>query len=429
MERSTENSNDRYAIFKVADFRRFILGVFLFQSAFQMTEVVLGWEIYERTHSPALLGLVGLAFIIPVFLLTIPAGQIIDRNNRRNVLMIALGVACVSAVVLTISSYLRANIIFIFCGISLLGAARAFIGPCRQALLPSLLPKENLTLGITWTTNILQASMTLGPVVGGLLVALFHSYSLVYTFLFLHCVGFITLLTRMDPLAHIKSANARMVGTSREGVLSGIRFVLNTKLLVSALSLDMFAVLLGGATSLLPVYAKDILNIGPDGLGWLRAAPAAGAIIGGLILAHLPEENSPLQRCAGKLLLLCVAGFGFATIGFGLSRNVFLSFLMLLLSGAFDSVSVVTRNTLVQVLTPDEMRGRVSAVNSMFIGASNELGAFESGMAAAAFGPIAAVVGGGVGTIVVVIATAWIWPELRRLRSVMSAMNEGSSIH
>jgi MFS family permease len=291
----------------------------------------------------------------------------------------------------------------------LIGIARAFKDPARSALLPRVVPRATFNNAVAWSSSGMQIAAMVGPALGGLLVALFepqpYSFALVYVCDAL-CAA--TMFGLFLPIAGgAYSGSDRSV--SLRTLAAGMRFVWSTKIILATITLDMFAVLLGGATALLPIFARDILHSGALGLGWLRAAPSVGALIVAIVLAHMP----PMQH-AGRTLLWSVIGFGVATIIFGLSHSFWLSFAMLLLTGAFDNISVVVRHTLVQMLTPDELRGRVSAINYVFIGTSNELGAFESGITAALFGPVVSVVAGGVGTIAVVLAVAAIWPQVRR---------------
>lgn len=408
----TQSADDRpYAVLAIPDYRRFLIGnvVALFGS--QMQSVAVGWELFERTGEPLDLGLVGLAQVIPVVALALPAGQLIDRWDRRWVILASLAMFVLCSVGLAAVSIWQLPIAWIYGLLVLNGAARAFHQPAKSALLPSLIPPERFTTAVTWSTSGFQLATIVGPGIGGLAYAwLGHAYW-VYLIDAASCVAFMAMLLRIGPrpLTHREPISWRTL-------LGGVEFVWKTKIVFGALSLDMFAVLLGGATALLPFYA-DIMQLGPDGLGWLRAAPGAGALVISFLLAHRP----PIRR-AGPTLLWSVAGFGVATIVFGLSREFWLAWSMLFLTGALDMISVIIRHTLVQTSTPDSMRGRVSAVNSVFISVSNELGAFESGLVAQwfvrpsdpAFGPTVAVVSGGVGTILVVIATALLVPAVRR---------------
>ena len=285
------------------------------------------------------------------------------------------------------------------------GVARTFLWPASQAFLPQLVPRRIFSRAVTWNTGAFHLSSVLGPAAGGALIALTHKAVVVYA------INAVATLACLALIALVRSRQAVIprAEMSLASLLAGFKFVYQTKIILGTITLDLFAVLLGGATALLPVYAKDILHAGPTGLGILQAALPLGSVVSAFYLAH----RSPLQR-AGRALIRAVAAFGVATIAFGLSRWFWLSFAMLFICGAVDNVSVVVRHTLVQLLTPDEMRGRVSAVNSLFIGTSNELGGFESGLVAQLFGPVISVVTGGVGTILVVIATALNWPEIRK---------------
>ncbi|MHC5542725.1 MFS transporter, partial [Singulisphaera rosea] len=282
----------------------------------------------------------------------------------------------------------------------------------RWSLLPEVIPTSLLSNAVTWNSSGMQVASVAGPALGGLVIAITGGAPLAY--LLDACCSLVVVASILS----VKTSDSPRLNepVSLESLLAGFRFVSRNELILATITLDLFAVLLGGATALLPIFARDILHIGPVGLGWLRAAPSIGAVAIALVIAHRP----PL-RSAGMALLWCVVGFGLATVVFGLSRNVILSFLMLALTGAFDNISVLVRSTLVQVLTPNSMRGRVSAVNAIFIGTSNELGGFESGMTARLFGPVASVVGGGIGTILVVFAVALIWPRIRHLDSLHDA--------
>jgi hypothetical protein len=375
----------------------------------QMQSVAIGWELYERTGSAMVLGIVGLVQAVPIILLTLPAGQVADWFNRKHVVLMAELLMVLSSLGLAVLSYTQGAISLFYACLLLSGVARAFNQPAMSALLPSLVPTKAFSNAVTWKSSGFQIASMVGPALGGLVIALLHSATLVYVLnvvLAFTCFGFIAMIAAKPSVSSTKATTLKSLG-------AGISFVWQTKVILAAIALDLFAVLLGGATTLLPIFAKDILHVGPTGLGWLRAAPAIGAFSMALIIAHLP----PMQR-AGKTMLWAVAGFGLATIIFGISRSFWLSLLMLMLTGAFDNISVVVRHTLVQLRTPDYMRGRVSAVSSVFIGTSNELGGFESGLAAALFGPVVSVVGGGIGTIAVVLVIAQLWPQIRRLGSL-----------
>jgi len=399
---------DAYAALRVRDFRLFLSGHLLSVLGVQMQTTAVGWQLYEKTNSELALGMVGLVQIIPMLGLALPAGQAADRFDRRKTLMSATTLAVIAAFGLAaVSAWGGANVPLIYTCLFLSGLARAFQGPARSALMPQLVSYQTFSNAVSWNVSGFELSSMIGPALAGWLIYLLGGATPVYVFAGLGSVVYFVMLARLARRSY--AAESRVSQTDLRTLVAGFRYVWNTKLLLGALSLDMFAVLLGGAVALLPVYAKDILHVGPAGFGALQAAPSLGAIITALITAHMP----PFKK-AGRALLWAVVGFGLATIVFGLSRNFWLSLAMLFLTGAFDNISVVVRHTLATILTPDEMRGRVSAVNGMFISASNELGRFESGAVAALFGPIFSVVSGGVGTLIVVATVALSSPQLRR---------------
>jgi len=408
--------NDNYAALRVQDFRRFIAGHLISVLGVQMQTVAVGWQLYEKTSSTMALGIVGLVQVIPMLGMALPAGQVADRYDRRKVLMVATGLAVLSSFGLTAVSTMGGSPSLIYFFLFLSGTARAFQGPARSSLLPQLIPTIIFSNAIRWTVSGFELSSMIGPALGGLLIALMKSATIVYLlagFASLFYFLMLALLTRRSYVAAGSALSSSVNGPNFNSFLAGIGYVRQTGVLLAAMTLDLFAVLFGGAVALLPVYAKDILQVGPAGLGWLQAAPSLGAVIMALITTHLPPFKN-----AGKLLLFAVAGFGAATIVFGFSHNFWLSLFMLFLTGAFDNISVVIRQTLVTVLTPDEMRGRVSAVNGMFISASNELGRFESGSVAYFFGPIFSVVSGGVGTLIVVAVVSMLSPQLQQYGSL-----------
>lgn len=398
--------HDPYAALRFRDFRLLTFGSVVSALGSQMLGVAIGWELYERTDSALALGFVGLVQVLPVLLLSLPAGQVADRYDRKRVVLSTQCVLALCALGLALWSYAQGSLALAYGCLLLIGIARAFAGPASSTLLPQTVPQEAFLNAATWSSSTRQLAAVVGPALGGLLIARFGSATLVYILEALAALTFVLMVA----LIPRRSVDRPVEPTTLRSMLAGVGFIWRTRVILASITLDLFAVLLGGATALLPVFAKDILHVGPSGLGWMRAAPSIGAMVVALALAYLPPF-----RHAGRTLLWVVAGFGLATIVFGLSRSLVLSTLMLVLLGAFDGVSVVIRSTLLLVRTPDEMRGRVNAVHSVFISSSNELGGFESGVAAALFGPVAAVVGGGIGTLLVVGLIAMLWPDVRRL--------------
>ncbi|MEI6083803.1 MAG: MFS transporter [Verrucomicrobiota bacterium] len=405
-------SHDPYAAVRYREYRFLLFGGFLANLGSQMQTVAIGWELYERTHSAMALGWVGLVQFLPIILLSIPAGHLADRFDRRRLVIAAQLLMAGASVGLAVLSFTHGNVAWMYACLFAGGVARAISMPAGASLLPALVPRAAFSNAVMWRTTAWHLASTVGPALGGLLIAALTLPAVVYALdagLILIFIGCLLAMKLRLPTHRGDSATVR-------SLLAGFRFVWDTKIILAAITLDMFAVLLGGATALLPVYAKDILHVGPSGLGWLRAAPAIGSLLMGLGLAY----RRPLQR-AGPALLWAVAGFGATMIVFGLSRSYWLSLGMLFASGVLDSISVVIRHTLVQVATPDSLRGRVSAVNGLFISCSNELGEFESGTMAAWFGPVVSVVSGGVGTMLVVVGVAALWPQLRRLGALHEA--------
>ncbi len=403
-----------------------------------MLTIALEWEVYARTHSAAALGLVGLTAALPVVALSLPAGHLADRYRRKNIILCSQVLSALCSVCLALLSFnhlvlprlpilLQANhglrfiahiferhsayhfddlsLPLIYLVMLISGVARTFGWAARSSFFPTLVSRDVFANAVTWNSSMFQIASVVGPALAGLLIV-----RLGFPFIYAldACCALVFFLLA---LLITKARESKRVTTSPwESLAEGIRFVAGRKVILAAITLDMFAVLLGGATALLPIFADQILHCGPIGLGWLRAAPAIGSFGMAIAIAFLPP-----MRNAGRSLLWCVSGFGFATIVFGLSTWFWLSLLTLFLTGVFDSVSVVVRQTLVQLLTPDEMRGRVSAVNNIFIGTSNEFGAVESGLTAALLGPVMSVVGGGVGTILVVVGVSLKWPQLRKI--------------
>lgn len=396
--------------FQYPNFRYYQAARFLAIAASEMQSVAVGWQVYEITKRPLDLGLVGLAQFLPGFLLFLLAGHAADRISRKRIIATCyVAFASCSALLLAFTVHGHRSVAPIYVILVLIGIVRAFNGPAGQAFLPMLVPEEHFPNAVAWGSSIFMSATIFGPTVGGILYGWTGSPNIVYgTAAVALVVAFCFIVMIRLRLDQRPRKNA-----SLDTVLAGFRYVFENKLVLGAISLDLFAVLLGGAVALLPVYAKEILFVGPWGLGLLRAAPGVGAVITAIAVAHWP-----LRKRAGVTMLWCVAGFGVFTVVFGLSRNVAVSLLALVLVGATDMISVVVRSTMVQLATPDEMRGRVSAVNMIFVGASNEFGQFESGLTAHWFGTVPAVVLGGVGTLVVVAAWSAMFPELRRVNEL-----------
>ena len=432
--------HDPYAAFRSRGFRFFTSGNLLSILGRQMLAVAVEWEIYRRTHSATALGLVGLVFAIPIVGLSLPAGHLADRVSRKHIILVSQIFSSISSALLALVSWQHLNIpqwsilrscnhglstiasvfeqhqqTFHFDDASIpliylllfLGAiARTFSWAARSSFFPTLVPRDAFSNAVTWNNSVFQIGSVVGPAISGFVVA-HRGFPIVYVIDAITSFAFFLLAL---PIPRAKQALRRVEQSTWRSLAAGAKFVFSKKVILATITLDLFAVLLGGATALLPVFADQILHCGPVGLGWMRASPAVGAFAMALIIAYLPP-----MRQAGRALLWCVTGFGFATIVFGLSNALWLSMAMLFVAGALDSVSVIIRGSIVQLVTPDEMRGRVSAVNNIFIGTSNEFGALESGLTAALFGPVISVVAGGIGTILVVMGSAFKWPEIRKI--------------
>ena len=398
------------------DFAVFALARFLIVAALEMQSVAVGWQVYEITRRPLDLGLVGLAQFLPGILLFLVTGHAADRFDRRKLLMLCYcGFAACSGLLWAIALRGRhgadTRVYSIYAVLVLLGAVRSLNGPVGRALLPQLVPEEHFANAVAWNASVFQGATILGPAAGGLIYAFFRGPSAVYLTAMLTAVVALLSTLRIKPQTKAMPREAVTLTT----VLAGFRYIWRQKLILGSITLDMFAVLLGGAVALLPVYAREILKTGPWGLGLLRSAPGVGAAAMAILMAH-----RPLRGRAGPTMLWCVAGFGVCTILFGISRSIVFSLIMLLLTGATDMVSVIIRGILIQLGTPDEMRGRVNAVDMLFIGVSNELGEFESGLTAHWFGTVPAVVLGGIGTLAVIAIWAWRFPELRKADQLTS---------
>jgi len=405
MPSPTSTLQFQQSILRHTPFRLFWLARVCSTLAFQMQGVAVGWQIYALTGSAWYLGLVGLAQFLPMFLLTLAVGHVADRYDRRRIAAVCQVVEAAALVLLAAGSYtgtLGKGAILAIMFVA--GAARAFEGPTMQALFPGLVPQELIPRAAAWSASANQTASIVGPALGGLLYA--FGPTTVYAlagFLILAASGFITAI-------RVTRAPQRREPVSVTSLFAGIAFIRSRPEILGAISLDLFAVLLGGATALLPIYARDILVTGPTGLGLLRTAPALGALAMSVFLAR-----SPLKHRVGRIMFASVFIFGVATVVFALSTSFTLSILALVVLGAADVISVVIRSSLVQIETPDAMRGRVSAVNSMFIGTSNQLGEFESGASAALFGTVPAVLIGGIGTIIVVLLWMRLFPKLAQI--------------
>jgi MFS family permease len=393
--------------FRSLDFRRFVGSRLLSILGLEMVNVAVGWQVYALTKRPLDLGYVGLAQFLPPLLLTLLAGHAADRFDRRRIILLChLGFGLCFGILAWLALTSIQTPLPIFGVLLLLGTARAFNAPAAQALMPSLLPEADFPNAVAWNSSTFQVATVVGPALGGGLYALLGNPEAVYL------LGAFLAVVDVTVLAGVKTRTGRMETKSASWatVLAGVRYVWENKTILGMISLDLFAVLLGGAVALMPVFAQDVLHTGAWGLGILRSAPAIGAGIVGLWLAA-----HPLKRHVGRTMLVGVAVFGLTIVAFGLSRTLWLSVLILVVMGASDMLSVFVRLTVVQITPPPEMRGRVNAVNMLFLGASNELGEFESGVTAQWLGPVRAVVAGGIGTLLVVLAWTRLFPEIRRL--------------
>jgi len=405
-------TGEAFAVIHIRNFRFYLSYRILLTMASLMQSVIVGWQIYDLSHNVLWLGFIGLAEVIPQVSISLFAGHYIDLWNRKKIIQYTTLLLILGAVILLIYSSHTAyfsskfGIIPVFATIFLTGLARGILGPAQVAFLGQLVPRNLYANAATWNSANWQVAAVMGPAIGGMVYGfwgIIPAYSLV---LVLYTLSFFMIML-------IKAGRHDVIQTA-EGVFmrikGGIGFVFKTPELLGAFTLDMFAVLFGGAVAMLPVFASDILHVGPQGLGLLRACPAIGATLMAFVLMFRPPVNE-----TGKILFICVIGFGLCMIGFGLSRSFLLSGMLLILSGAFDNVSVVIRGTILQLYTPDDMRGRVASVNSIFIGSSNELGAFESGVAARLMGLVSSVVFGGIMTLLVVFTTIKMNKPLRKL--------------
>ncbi|HLJ89367.1 MAG TPA: MFS transporter [Candidatus Angelobacter sp.] len=391
------------------NFTRYLTARLFIVLSLEMQSVAVGWQVYEITKRPLDLGLVGLAQFLPGLLLFLIAGHTVDRVNRRSLLALCQGGFSVcSALLLTLALRGIHSVSFIYAVTILLGIVRSFNGPAGQALVPQLVPKEHFPNAVAWGATVFHGATILGPTIGGLTYGFFGGPAPVYATAMVSALFAMVSTLRIKSLVAPRSKEPATLNT----LLAGLRFIWRQKLILGSISLDLFAMLLGGAVALMPVIAREILHTGPWGLGVLRSSPGVGAAAMAVVLAY-----RPLRRRSGTAMLWCVAAFGVFTILFGISHSLPLSCIMLFLVGASDMVSVMVRSTLIQLGTPDEMRGRVSSVNMLFIGASNELGQFESGITAHWFGTVPAVILGGIGTLIVIVVWTLGFPELRKAES------------
>lgn len=414
-------AHDPYAALRLPEFRRLLSARVCLTVATQIQGVVVSWQIFKLTDDPLALGLIGLAEAIPSITVSLYAGHVADSVRRKRIIvpMVALLFGCALALLLWSFAHplaaelarplaARVSTLPLYAILFVSGVARGFLGPAVFSFMPQLLPDRSyLPNAVTWNSTTWQAAAVLGPAIGGLLFAQLGigvAYGVDTVLEALALLLFISIASRELPPIEGEKLSLK------ESILSGAKFIFSNQIVLAALSLDMFAVLFGGAVALLPIFADKILHTGPDGLGYLRAAPAIGSVLMAVFLTYFP-----LRRGAGRKLLWAVAGFGVATIGFALSRNLYLSLFLLFLTGVFDSVSVIVRSTLIHTYTPEYMKGRVSAVNNIFIGSSNEIGGFESGAAARLLGTVPSVVFGGLMTLAVVGITAWKADKLRAL--------------
>lgn len=396
---------DQPHVLRLPAFRYFLVSRALSSIAFQGSAVAIGWLVYDKTRNPFDLGLVGLFQFLPMLILTLVAGQVADQFDRRRIGFICQVIEAVVMCGMAIGIWQGWLPLWgIFVGVALIGAAQAFERPTMAALLPGIVPTNQLQSAVATSTSVMQTAMVIGPAMGGLLYGLGGLVPFVFS-----AACFVVASACVMAIPRPKAQPQRSPITV-ESVFAGVAFIKSRPVMLGSISLDLFAVLLGGATALLPIYARDILHAGPWALGFLRTAPAMGAVAMSLYLARFP-----LKHHVGRTMLIAVAVFGLATIVFAYSTSIALSIAMLVLLGASDTISVVIRSSLVQLLTPDHMRGRVNAVNALFIGTSNQLGEFRAGIAAGFMGPVLAVAIGGIGTVAVVALWARYFPALRKV--------------
>jgi MFS family permease len=404
-----------YAALKIPDFRLFISARFCVTLAIQIQAVVVAWQVYEMTKDPLSLGLIGLAEAIPSIGVSLYAGHVADSVQRKNIIVVCLTTLLICSIILLLftldlgSFVLDHGVLPIYTVIFISGIARGFLTPAVFSYMPQLIPRELYSNAVTWNSTLWETAAIGGPALAGFLYGFVGITVSYLTDVLLMAVGLLLIIAVSNkPLPETTEEQGVV-----EKIRSGLRFVFRNPIILSAISLDLFAVLFGGAVALLPIFADKILNVGTEGLGILRSAPAVGALLMAVYITH-----HPIMKNTGKILLCCVAGFGLSMILFALSTNFWLSLFLLMMSGMFDCISVIIRSTLLQTLTPENMKGRVSAVNHIFIGSSNEIGMFESGVAARLMGVVPSVIFGGCMTILVVTVTGWVSKSLRTLQRV-----------
>ncbi len=409
------SKHDAYAALKVKDFRLFVSARFFITLAINLQAVVVGWQVYEITNDPLSLGLIGLAEALPSIAVSLYAGHVADIVQRKKIILICISILVGCSVALLVFSLqadaltFQYGVVPIYMVIFFSGIARGFLTPANFAYMPQLVPREVFKNAITWNSSFWQTALIAGPALGGFVYGFFGLQTAYVVDVALIC----TALILISFVSYKPLPPATEEQSTSEKIKAGLKFVFKNKIILGAISLDLFAVLFGGAVALLPIFAKEVLNAGAEALGLLRSAPSVGALLVAFYFAH-----HPINRNIGKKLLWSVAGFGVCMIAFSLSTSFWLSLTLLMLSGCFDGVSVIIRSTLLQTLTPENMKGRVSAVNNIFIGSSNEIGMFESGVAARLLGLVPSVVFGGCMTLLTAGLTAWRAPSLRKLQKV-----------
>jgi len=401
---------DSYAALRLPFVRAFALARLLAFGSYVILSVSVGWHLYERTGSAWSLGLVGIFELAPVLLLMVVAGNAADRYARRNIVIWSSLISVVASVGLAWAAFTNGPVSVIYAMLVLVGISRAFSAPSFGSILPQLLKPEQFVNANAWVTSAGQTAAVAGPALGGFIIAATGGAGWAFVTVAFCQLGVAAAMLRLPAVQPAPRPAGSPAPNAPSEVLAGFGFIKRNPLFLSAITLDLFVMLLSGTVALLPIYAKDILQVGPAGLGWLRAAPSIGSLVMALVVTRLPPWQHP-----GRAMLYCMAGFGLATVVFGFSTSMALSMFCLFLTGVFDTVGVVVRVTLEQVITPDHLRGRVAAINYVFIGFSNEFGMVRAGTTGALFGPVAAVVGGGVGSILVVGLVWLLWPQLAKV--------------